>query len=55
MQEFDRQAIDELEAQSSLKEMTYLELGKFLTHLGWKIDWVILGYIYEYLHEDEDA
>ena len=54
MEKINTAAIDELEAKSSIKEMTYLELGKFLTSLGWHIDWVILGNIYEYLHEDEE-
>lgn len=53
MKQETKRAIDDLATTSSIKEMTYDELGKFLSHLGWKIDWILLGQIYEYLQNRE--
>lgn len=57
LKESDKHSLDELVESDNIERLSYLELGKFLSNLGWHIDWVILGVIYEYLEEyrEEEA
>ena len=52
LKENDKRTLDEMvENGDGIENLTYLQLGKLLTELGWHIDWVILGNIYEYLDQ----